>query len=105
MKGVSLDLLILSWFKWACLLRSWKKIILFFFYFQAFQPYYYNEDIICLTPNGCISGIQKLIYEEYLTSRSDTVAPLSGPAAFGENFNIKPEEQTKGSKCKCFLFV
>ena len=74
---------------------------------QAFQPYYYNEDIICLTPNGCISGIQKLIYEEYLTSRlsrSDTVAPLSGPAAFGENFNIKPEEQTQGSECKFFLF-
>ena len=75
------------------------------FIFQAFQPYYYNEDIICLTPNGCISGIQKLIYEEYLTSRSDTVAPLSGPAAFGKNFNIKPEEQTQGTECKWGFFV
>ena len=79
-----------------------KKINFSLLHFQAFQPYYYNEDIICLTPNGCISGIQKLIYEEYLTSRSDTVAPLSGPAAFGENFNIKPEEQTQGSECKYF---
>ena len=88
-------------------MRSWKKSFYSSFIFQAFQPYYYNEDIICLTPNGCISGIQKLIYEEYLTSRlsrSDTVAPLSGPAAFGENFNIKPEEQTQGNECKFFLF-
>ena len=77
-----------------------KKINFSLLHFQAFQPYYYNEDIICLTPNGCISGIQKLIYEEYLTSRSDTIAPLSGPAAFGENFNIIPEEQTQGSQCK-----
>ena len=81
-----------------------KKSFQSSFIFQAFQPYYYNEDIICLTPNGCISGIQKLIYEEYLTSRSDTVAPLSGPAAFGENFNIKPEEQTQGSECKLLFF-
>ena len=81
-----------------------KKSFQSSFIFQAFQPYYYNEDIICLTPNGCISGIQKLIYEEYLTSRSDTVAPLSGPAAFVENFNIKPEEQTQGSECKFVFF-
>ena len=84
-----------------------KKLFYSSFIFQAFQPYYYNEDIICLTPNGCISGIQKLIYEEYLTSRSDTVAPLSGPAAFEEKFNIKPEVQTQGSECKfvCFCLI
>ena len=46
-----------------------------------------------------------MIYEEYLTSRSDTVAPLSGPAAFGKNFNIKPEEQTQGTECKWGFFV
>merc|ERR1712223_595308 len=76
------------------------------------QPYYYNNDILCFTPIACISGFQKLLYEEYVlskpqTDRSDSEVLLTPGMSefnpetiyFEETHKQKPRDTVENPAC------